>query len=726
MKPIYLAVLSFLVVTSCRTVPAAGPTSKAHTMSQNVPQNVVAPVAQKVPHEMSLHGDKRTDPFYWMKERDTDRVVSYLNAENKYYETMTKEWQPLQDRLFDEMKARVKQDDASPPSKNGPYMYYTRYEKGLEYPIYCRRKVADRPAGLQGAEEITLDVNAVAKGHKYTSVSGVSPSPDHQIIVYGVDLVGRRFYDLHFRDLKTGKTMKQTVARTTGDVVWAEDGHTLFYSHQNAETLRSEKIFRYDLKTDKSKEIYFEKDETFSVSVGKSQNDKYVFINSGSFDSSEVYSIPALKPETAMKLFLAREPKHEYSVEDGDDAFYIMTNWKAENFRIMKTSPDATAKENWVEAVPHRQDVLVAGMLVLKNQIVLEERALGLSRIEILDRKKLAAKHPASTLVEFPDPAYDVGIGSNMEYDTDHVRFNYQSMVRPGSVYDYNFVSGQSTLVKQSEVPTYDASKYASERVWATAADGTKIPISLVYRNDKRQNGKNPLVVYGYGSYGLSMDPNFRISVFSLLDRGFVYAIAHIRGGSEMGRAWYEKGRMGFKKNTFSDFNSATEYLVKSGYGDPANVFAMGGSAGGLLMGAISNLRPELYRGIVSVVPFVDVLTTMLDPDIPLTTAEYEQWGNPNEKDSYFYIKSYSPYDNIAPKPYPAMLVMTGYHDSQVQYWEPAKYVAKIREATTSKQPILFRVDMEAGHAGASGRFQALKDTASQFTFVIKMADADR
>ncbi len=685
-------------------------------MTPAFPQNIATPVPAKVPHEMSLHGDRRNDPFYWMKERDTERVLKYLRSENTYYEQMTKEWEPLQERLFSEMKARVKQDDATPPTKNGPYMYYTRFGQGLEYPIYCRKKIA---AG--SPEEITLDVNQIAKGHKYTSVSGVNPSPDHSMIVYGVDLVGRRFYDLHFKDLKTGKTLTQSIPKTTSNVVWAEDGHTLFYTLQNPETLRSERALRFDLKSGKSTEVYFEKDEIFSVYVGKSQNDQYIFINSGSFDSSEVRYVSAHKPTSELSLFLARESKHEYSLEDGDDAFYVLTNWKAENFRVMKTDLKKAAKEDWKDVVPHRQDVLLSEMLLLKNQLVLEERRNGLTQIEIFDRLT-----PGTAIVQFPDSAYVVSIGTNYEYVTDRVRFNYQSMVRPGSVYDYEFASKKTALVKESEVPTYDASKYASERVWATASDGTKIPISLVYRKDLRKDGSNPLMVYGYGSYGLSMDPGFRISVFSLLDRGFVYAVAHIRGGSEMGRDWYEKGRMGFKKNTFSDFNTATEYLVKSGYGDPSKVFASGGSAGGLLMGAVSNLRPDLYRGIVSVVPFVDVLTTMLDPDIPLTTAEYEQWGNPNEKEAYFYMKSYSPYDNIEPKPYPAMLVMTGYHDSQVQYWEPAKYVAKLREATTSKLPVLFRIDMEAGHAGASGRFQALKDTAAQFAFFIKLADADR
>lgn len=666
---------------------------------------------------MDIHGDVRQDPYFWMKERDTDPVISQLKAENAYYDSMTAEWKPLHDRLFEEIKARVKQDDSSPPVKHGPYLYFTRFSKGFEYPTYCRR--LDAPGS---SEEVILDVNEVAKGSTYASVSGAIPSPDHQTIVYGVDLVGRRFYDLYFKDLKTGVVRTAVVPKTTGNVVWAEDGHTVFYSLQNPETLRSEKILRFDLNTGVSTEVFFERDEIFSVYVSKSQNDKFIFINTASFDSAEVRYIPAAQPQSEMTMFLAREAKHEYSLEDGgDDEFYVLTNWKAENFRVVKVAHAMPAKENWVDVVSHRSDIFISDMLILKKQLVLGERADGLTQIEVIDRA-----NSKSTLVRFPDASYVVGLGSNREYDIDFVRLNYQSMVRPGSVYDFDFATGSLKLIKMNEVPTYDASRYETERVWATAADGTKIPISLVYRKDLRAAGRNPLLVYGYGSYGLSVDPGFRISIFSLLDRGFVYAMAHVRGGSEMGRTWYEHGRMGYKKNSFTDFISATEFLIDQGYGDRSKVFASGGSAGGLLMGAISNLRPELYRGIVSIVPFVDVVTTMLDADIPLTTAEYEQWGNPNDKDAYFYIKSYSPYDNLERKPYPAMLVMTGYHDSQVQYWEPAKYVAKLRDVTTSGQPVLFRIDMEAGHSGASGRFAPLKDTAIQWAFCIKLADADR
>ena len=681
-------------------------------MSNVFPQNIKPPAPQKIPHEMTIHGDTRVDPYFWMKERDSERVLTHLKAENGYFETMTAEWRGLEDRLFGEMKARIKQDDSTVPTKNGPYYYNVRFKEGLEYPIYCRRTDP-----LAESEEIILDVNELAKGQSYTSVSGVVPSPDHQTIAYGLDVVGRRFYDLFFKDLKTGQTNAFSIPKTTGNVVWAEDGHTLFYTLQNPETLRSEKIMRFDLRNGKSTEVYFEKDEIFSVHVSKSQTDRYIFLVTGSFDSTEVHYVDAKTPKEPFRVFLPRETKHEYDLEDGVDGFYVMTNWQAENFRIMKADPAKPAKENWVEIVSHRKDVLITNQMVFKNHLVLSERAEGLTRLEVIDRKTMKP-----SLVGFPDAAYVVSFGANYEYDIGFFRFNYQSMVRPGSVYDYDFATGKTTLVKQNEVPTYDSSKYHSERQWATAADGTKIPVSIVYRKDLRQEGKNPLFVYGYGSYGFSTDPGFRASVFSLVDRGFVYALAHVRGGSEMGRAWYEQGRMGFKKNTFTDFNSVTEFLVKHGYGDPQNVFANGGSAGGLLMGAIANLRSDLYRGIVSVVPFLDVLTTMLDPDIPLTTAEYEQWGNPNEKASYEYMKSYSPYDNLERKPYPAMLVLTGYHDSQVQYWEPAKYVAKLRDVSTSGQPVLFRTDMEAGHSGASGRFQALKDTAREWTFVIKLA----
>ncbi len=687
-------------------------------MSTSFPKNVNPPHVNQITHSMEIHGDIRHDSYFWMKQRDSAAVLEHLASETKYYEAMTESWKPLQETLFEEIKARVKKDDSSAPSKNGPYFYFTQFAEGFEYPTYRRR-----PDSPDSREEVILDVNEIAKGSTYTSVSGVLPSPDHQMIVYGVDLVGRRFYDLHFKDLKSGAVLSNVIYKTTGNVVWAEDGRHLFYTLQNPETLRAEKVFRYDIESATSTEIFFERDEIFSVYVSKSQNDQFVFVTSASFDSSEVHYIPAATPLEKMQLFHEREPKHEYSLDHGDDGFYVLTNWKAENFRLMKAvepngAKEACKKETWIDVVPHRSDIFISDLLLLKSHFVLSERSNGLTQIEVIDRRTRD-----TSFVRFPDASYVVGLGPNHEYDIPYARLNYQSMVRPNSAYDLALSNGDLKLVKMNEVPTYDASKYTTERVWAEAADGVKIPISIVFRKDLKKPSGNPTLVYGYGSYGISVDPNFRISLFSLLDRGFVYAIAHVRGGSEMGRSWYESGRMGQKKNSFSDFIAATEFLIKEGFADRKTIFASGGSAGGLLMGAVANLRPDLYRGIVSVVPFVDVVTTMLDADIPLTTAEYEQWGNPNEKNAYDYIKSYSPYDNLKANPYPAMLVMTGYHDSQVQYWEPAKYVAKLRDVSTSNQPILFRIDMEAGHSGASGRFAPLKETACQWAFLIKLAE---
>ena len=672
-----------------------------------------APVATKVSHPMSLHGDLRDDPYFWMRERDAPRVISHLNAENAYYESMTPSLNPLKEQIFTELRARVKEEDSSAPYKRGDCFYYVRYEKGLEYAIHCRKH-----GSLEAAEEIILDVNALAKGQKFTDVSGVVPSPNQEWIAFGVDFVGRRFYDVCFKNLKTGVTSEVSIPKTAGNFVWANDNSTLVYVMKNPETLRAERVLSFDLNTRKSEELYFEADPVFSVHVYRTLAGKHLFMDSSSFDSSEVRFISANRPRDAWTLFLPREVKHEHTVSDAGEGFFVLTNWQAENFRVMSAALGNTAKSEWKEVVPHRDDVLIESLLVLKGQIVLAERKLGLTQIEVLDRKTLAA-----SMIQFPEPCYVVSLGMNAEYASGQVRYNYQSMVRPAGVYDWNFETQQSGLIKQSEVPTYDAALYASERLWATAADDAQVPISIVYRKDQLQKSGNPTLVYGYGSYGYSMDPSFRASSVSLLDRGFIFAIAHIRGGSEMGRDWYEKGRMMFKKNTFSDFVSVTEHLLKEGYAHPAKVFASGGSAGGLLMGAVANLRPDLYCGMIADVPFLDVLTTMLDSEIPLTTAEYEQWGNPNEPAAYAYIKSYSPYDNIDAKKYPAMLLMTGYHDSQVQYWEPAKYIAKIREtAAPGSGPFLFKTDMNSGHGGASGRFSALKDTADKHAFVAGMA----
>ena len=715
---VLLGLICFTVAQfSCQSSTAANPPAPTNVAPPSSEKSFSAqaqpPKPAKIDHVMSLHGDNRNDPYFWMKNRDSKEVLSHLKAENQYYETMTASWKPLQNKVFKELKSRVKEDDSSPPVKNGDYYYYTRYEKGHEYPIYCRKFKS-----LTAKEQIVLNVNILAKGHKYTAVENVIPSNDHSQIAYGIDHYGRRFYDVYIKDLKTGKTNLHKIEKTDGGFVWSKDNKTLFFTSQNPETLRSDRVSQYDFSTGLKKEIYFEKDEGFSVGVAQSKNKKYIFIGTSSFDSSEYRYGLDEGSNTQFQIFFPRENKLEYSIENNGDDFYILTNWQAENFRVMKTtSKDSNHKDLWTEFIGHRQDVLLTDMLMLKDHLVLQGRKGGLTQIELFD----IPSHKSQTL-EFPDKNYNVELGANVEFNPTTIRYNYQSMVQPRSVYDYNLETKSAILVKQTEVPNYDKSLYVTDRVWATATDGTKIPVSILYKKGFKKDGHSPLLIYGYGSYGLSTDPDFSQSVFSLVDRGFVYAIAHIRGGSELGRSWYEQGRLNNKKNTFTDFIDATRFLISEGYADPKNVFAEGGSAGGLLMGAITNMRPDLYRGIIAEVPFVDVLTTMLDPDIPLTVPEYEQWGNPHEPGPYAYMKSYSPYDNLEKKAYPAVFVMTGYHDSQVQYWEPAKYAAKLRDVTTSKNPVILRIDMDSGHSGATGRFNVLKEVSLQFGFLLELA----
>jgi oligopeptidase B len=667
------------------------------------------PKAQKINHEMKLHGDVRIDPYFWMRERDSKDVLAHLSAENDYAKTNLQASQPTADILFGEMKARIKEDDSSAPSRKGEYFYYTRYEKGKEYAIYCRKKGA-----LTAPEEILLDINVLAKGKKYYSAGVVDISTNHEMLAFIVDDVGRRFYTIHFKNLKTGEILKQKIANTTGSWTWAGDNNTGFYSQQNPETLRSEKVFRYDLSANKSTEVYYEKDDMFNVGVGKSLNGKTIFIETSSVNSSEYLFTSADRPEESFKVFLKREKNHEYDLEDGGDGFYIRSNWKAVNFRLMKAAYSATSKNQWREIVPHRKTVYLQSVAVFESFIATEVREKGLAQIEIRHRKD-----KKKSLIGFKDPVYLAGIGLNEEYATNTLRYSYSSLVQPDAVFDYNLKTKKSILVKQKEIPTYEAKKYVSERAWAKAKDGSRIPISIVYRKDLFKKSQNPLLVYGYGSYGISMEAQFRPNVVSLLDRGFVYAIAHIRGGQELGRDWFEKGRLMHKKNTFTDFIESTEYLLKSGFGKAGHVYMQGGSAGGLLMGAVMNLRPDLYHGVHAAVPFVDVLTTMLDASIPLTTGEYEQWGNPNEKKAYNYIKSYSPYDNVKSQKYPHLLITTGYHDSQVQYWEPLKWAAKLRENNQANTMILMKTEMGAGHSGVTGRFSRTREIAEEYGFLV-------
>lgn len=683
------------------------------------------PTAEKVPKTMEIHGDTRVDDYYWMKLSDeqkesetpdtaTQKVVKYLEAENGYTEKMMEHLTPFQDKLFEEIKGRIKETDMSVPYKDNGYYYITRYEEGQEYPIYSRKK-----GNLEAEEEIMLDVNELAKGFDYYNVAGRSVSSNNEILAYGVDNVSRRIYNIYFKDLKTGEMLSDEIPNTTGGVVWANDNKTVFYS-QKDDALRSYKIFRHTLGTDSANdvEVFHEEDETYSAFVYKTKSKDFVVVGSYSTLSQEYRFIDANMPEGDFTVFQPRERGLEYSISHLEDQWFIRTNKDdAKNFKVMSTPVDMTGKENWKDVIAHRDDVLVEDIDLFKNYMVLSERIEGISKVRIIP------EGGESYYVDFGEAASSTGTSVNMDFDTDILRLNYTSMTTPTSTYDYNMKTKDSELLKRQEVVGgYDPALYKSERIMVPVRDGKKVPVSIVYRKDTKLDGEAPCLLYGYGSYGNSLDPYFSSVRLSLLDRGFVYAIAHIRGGEEMGRHWYEDGKLLKKKNTFNDFVDCGKYLVDKKYSAEDGLFAMGGSAGGLLMGAVINQAPEMWKGVVAAVPFVDVVTTMLDETIPLTTGEYDEWGNPNEEKYYTYIKSYSPYDNIEKKDYPAMLVTTGYFDSQVQYWEPAKWVAKLRANKTDTNPLMLKTNMSAGHGGASGRFQRFKEVAEEYAFMLDLA----
>ncbi|WII72842.1 S9 family peptidase [Bdellovibrio sp. 22V] len=672
------------------------------------------PHPEKKPVTLTKHGDVRTDDYFWLREREDQKVIAHLTAENLYTAEMMAPVKELEQKIFQELKSRVKEDESTAPVKWDDFYYSARYEVGQQYPLFVRQKHTTK-----APEEILLNGPELAKGHPFFETTGPRVSPNHKMMAFGMDTVGRRFYTLHFKDLTTGQTLPEKIENVTGNLEWADDNETIFYTQQNPETLRWEKVFRYNIKTKQTDLIYEEKDETFSVYVNTSLSGKYIYITSFSTLTTEVQYLESNKPHGKFKLFAPREREHEYSVEDGEDIFYVRTNKNAKNYKLMTAKAGHTNVSEWKEFIPHRSDTYLEDVTVFKDYLVLDERKNGLTQIQILDRE---GKN--SFYIPFADESYLAHVGNNKEYKTEWVRYNYESMRLPPSVYDFNMKTHLQELKKVREVPNYNPELYKTERMFFTARDGTKVPVSMVMKKEHKLDGTAPVLVYGYGSYGANMDPDFSSSVFSLVDRGFVFALAHIRGGSEMGRDWYDHGRTMNKKNTFFDFIDVTEALIKNKYANPHRVYAMGGSAGGLLMGSIMNLRPDLYRGIVAQVPFVDVITTMLDDTIPLTTSEYDEWGNPNEKAAYDYIKTYSPYDNVKDMKYPNTLVTTGLHDSQVQYWEPAKWVAKLREHNTGDSMILLKTDMESGHGGASGRFDALKDTATEYAFIL-MVDKD-
>jgi oligopeptidase B len=675
------------------------------------------PVADKRPKELTIHNDTRIDNYYWLREREDPEVIAYLEAENAYRESVMKNTEDLQQELYDEIVGRIKQTDESVPYLKNGYYYYTRYEEGKEYPIYCRKK-----GTMEGTEEIMLNVNEMAEGYAYYSVNGLSVSPDNRYLSFGVDTVSRRKYTIHIKDLVTGEILSDQIPVTTGGSTWANDNKTLFYTRKDEQTLRSKEIFRHMLGTpaEEDASIYLEEDETFSTFVYKSKSENYIFIGSISTTTTEYRFMDASDPTGVFQVIQPRTRDLEYRVAHYGDHFYIVTNLEAKNFRLMKTPVERTTTEYWKEVIPHRDDVYLEGIELFTDYLVVDERKEGLNQLRIMKMKD-GSEH----YMEFWEEVYTAGISINPEFDTEVLRFAYTSLTTPYSTFDYNMRTREQTLLKQQEVLGGDFSpdNYEAKRIYATAADGKKIPMSIVYRKGIERNGENPTLIYGYGSYGNTIDPRFSSVRLSLLDRGFIYAIAHIRGGQIYGRQWYEDGKLFNKMNTFTDFISCSEHLINDGYTNPDKLFAMGGSAGGLLMGAVVNMRPDLYRGVLAAVPFVDVVTTMLDESIPLTTSEYDEWGNPNEKDYYEYMLSYSPYDQVEAKEYPNMLVTTGLHDSQVQYWEPAKWVAKLRDLKTDDNLLLLYCNMDTGHGGASGRFEQYKETAMEYSFILMLLE---
>jgi oligopeptidase B len=679
-----------------------------------------APLAPKKPHLLEIHGHQRQDSYYWMNDRENPEVIDYLNAENAYLKEVMKPTESLQKQLFEEMKGRIKEQDESVPYFKSGYFWYTRYEKGSEYPIFCRKL-----GSLDAEEAVILDVNTLAEGKSYFQVSQAATSTNQQLLAFAADEVGRRIYTIRFKNLDTHEFLEDQIPEVTGNFVWAADQQTVFYSKQDPETLRSFQIYKHILGSPSSTDqlIYEELDEEFSCMVHKTKSEKFILIHSESTISSEVRFVSADQPTVAFQILQSRIPHHEYAADHYGDHFYIRTNDQAQNFKLVKAPLANPGKENWIEVIPHRPETLFEDFNLFSKFLVTQERSNGLTQINIQpwESKDKGEGHSLA----FEDETYTAYVGTNPEFDTDLLRFGYNSLVSPSSVYEYDMVARQKTLLKQQEVVGgHEPSDYHSERIWAKAEDGVLVPISLVYQKSTfSKTGKNPVLLYAYGSYGYSMDAYFSSNRLSLLQRGFVFAIAHIRGGEDLGRAWYEEGKLLKKKNTFTDFIACAEHLTQQKYSSPAHLYAMGGSAGGLLMGAVINMRPDLFNGAIANVPFVDVVTTMLDESIPLTTGEFQEWGNPKEKEFYDYMLSYSPYDNVSAQAYPNLLITSGLHDSQVQYWEPTKWVAKLRELKKDQNLLLLFTNMEAGHGGASGRFNPLKEIALEYAFLLMLEE---
>ncbi len=694
-------------------------------MTDKIAENT-PPIADKIAYPMEIHGDTRVDNYYWMRLSDeqknaenpdeaTKKVVSYIEQENQYTDSVMAHLDPLKDHLFEEIKSRIKQTDLSVPYKYHGYYYITRYNEGQEYPIYSRKK-----GSLDATEEIMLDVNELAKDYDFYVVGGRNVSLNNELLAYGEDTLSRRIYNIRFKNLNTGEMLDDVIENTTGRVVWANDNKTVFYTRKDA-ALRAYKIFKHVIGTDAKDdvEVFHEADETFNAYVYKTKSDQYIVIGSSATLSNEYRILDADNPSGSFKLFSPRERKLEYSISHFDGHWYILTNKDgATNFKLMKTPEANTSQENWEDVIGHRKETLLEGVEIFKDFMVLSERSNASTNIQI---RPWNGDKPH--FIDFGETAYTVYTSVNPEFNTDQLRISYTSMTTPNTTYDYDMNKRQLDLLKQQEVlGDFNPINYTSERVMVKARDGVEVPMSIVYKNGFKKDGTMPVLLYGYGSYGYSMDPYFSSVRLSLLDRGFAYAIAHIRGGQEMGRQWYENGKYLKKKNTFTDFIDCGKYLVDQKYADAGHLYAMGGSAGGLLMGAVMNMAPELWNGVIAAVPFVDVVTTMLDESIPLTTGEFDEWGNPKDKTYYEYMKSYSPYDNVEQKDYPSTLITTGYFDSQVQYWEPLKWIAKLRDQKTDNNPLLLHCQMETGHSGSSGRFERLKTSALEYAYLLDRA----
>ena len=673
------------------------------------------PDAVKKPKELTIHGHTRIDNYYWLKERENPEVMDYLEAENRYREKMMKGSSKLQKSLFREIVSRIKQTDMSVPYLENGYYYYERYEEGQEYPVYCRKN-----GSLDAEEEVIANVNEMAAGYSYYHVAGITISPDNRYAAMGIDTVSRRIYTIVLKDLETGEMMEDEIPITSGWAMWASDSKTLFYTQKDEMTLRNRAIYRHTLGSDTGEDVPFfeESDEAFEVDVVKSKSREYIFIISTSTMTTEERILPADQPDGQFSIIQPRERGLEYSCFHSGDYFYILTNLDATNFRLMKTPVGRTGKEHWEEVIAHRDDVFLEYIEIFRDYLVVVEREEGLDKLRVI-----SLKNGSEHYVDMGEEVYTAWVSVNMEMDSEVLRYGYSSLTTPRSIYDYNLQSREKTLMKRQEVVgDFDPDNYKTRRLYAVAGDGKKIPMSIVYRKGLELDGNNPALMLGYGSYGITEEPYFSSPRLSLLDRGFVFAIAHVRGGQIYGRPWYEDGKLLKKMNTFTDFNSCAEQLIREKYTSSEKLFAVGRSAGGLLIGAVINMRPDLYKGVIAGVPFVDVITTMLDEDIPLTTGEYDEWGNPNDEKYYRYIFTYSPYDQVKAIDYPNILVTTGLHDSQVQYWEPAKWVAKLRDLKTDDNLLLMYCNMETGHSGASGRFATYKQTAMEYAFLLTLA----